>query len=102
MGNQTYLTFYENEVRAVEISIRDKDDAVWTPSAAYAQVVDESGDVVVAETTAMVSTNTILYLVNTTTTATPGKYFIIWRILQTVGSSTYTFYHKTTLVVEEL
>lgn len=102
MSNQTYITFYEDEIRAVEISVRDQDDAIWTPTAAYITIVDEDGDVVVAETAAMVSSNTILGLINTTVTSTPGKYFIIWRILKTSGTSTYTFYHKTTLVVEEL
>lgn len=102
MSNQTYITFYQNEVRAVEISVRDQDDAVWTPSSAFMSVVDEAENIIVAETATMVSTNTILGLINTTVTATPGKYYIIWKILKTAGNSTYTFYHKTTLVVEEL
>ena len=102
MSNQTYITFYENEVRAVEISVRDQDDAVWTPSSAYISVIDEAETIIVAETPAMVTSNTILGLIDATVTVTPGKYYIIWRILKTSGESTYTFYHKTTLVVEEL
>ena len=102
MSNQTYMTLYENEVRAVEISIRDQDDAVWYPSSAYVKIVDDDGNTVVNEVPAMVSENTILTKVDTNITSVPGKYHLIWKILKTSGSTTYTFYHKTTLTVEEL
>jgi len=102
MSNQTYMTLYENEVRAVEISIRDQDDAVWYPSSAYVKIVDDDGNTVVNEVPVMVFENTILTKVDTNITSVPGKYHLIWKILKTSGSTTYTFYHKTTLTVEEL
>lgn len=102
MSNNSYITFYQNEVRAVEITINDQDDVAWTPSTAYMTVVDNDGDVIVSEAVVLVSANTVVGLIDTRTTETPGDYYLIWRILQTVGASTYTYYHKTALVVEAL
>ena len=99
MSNQSYITLYEDEVRSVSLAIRDQDDVVWTPTLAYFQVVDEDGDTVSAEVSGAISTNVVTAEITTTVTATPGTYFIIWRVLDSTG---HTFYHKTRLVVEEL
>jgi len=98
----TYVDMYENEVRAIEISIRDQDDVEFEPSSAYATIVDSNGDTVVAETAAMVAGNQVYTVVNVITTETPGDYEIIWKILKVAGAQTYVYYHKTHLVVNEL
>jgi len=102
MSNLTYITLYQNEVRAIEIEIRDQYDELWYPSSAYVKFLDEDGNTVINEIPAYVSENTINTIVSSSITATPGKYYLIWRILKESGSNTYTYYHKTCLVVEEL
>jgi ABC-type phosphate/phosphonate transport system substrate-binding protein len=98
---KTYITMYQNEQRAVELYIRDQAEAAYAPSTAYASVNDAEGNEVVGESAAMVSGSSIYYLVTPTVTQAPGEYDIIWRILKS-GTDTYTFYHKTRVVVEEL
>ena len=100
--SMTYVDMYENERRAIEISIRDQDDATWDPTAAYASVIDEDGDTVVAEAVAYVTDNLIYTIIDSTVTETPGNYQVIWRITKTSGVQTYTYYHKTVLTVKEL
>jgi len=102
--SKTYVTMYEDEIRAVELAITDQDDTEYPPTTAYAMVVDNEGAVVVAEAAAMVIDNGIYTLIGTAVTSVPGDYEIIWRILKTIESpsTTYTFYHKTLLTVEAL
>jgi hypothetical protein len=100
--SQTYVEMYQNEVRAVQVSIRDQDDDIFEPTAAYAKVVDSNGNIVSSETSAMVSSNTMTTLIDTDVTASDGDYEIIWKILKTSGSQTYTYYHKTHITVKEL
>jgi hypothetical protein len=102
--SKTYITMYENEIRAVQLAIRDQDDAAYDPSSAYASVIDAEGSVVVEETAAMVEANVVYTLIGTAVTANAGDYQIIWRIVKTVTapSTTYTYYHKTDLTVEEI
>ena len=99
---KTYFTVYQNEVRVVELIIHDQNDAIFEPSAAFAQVINDADVTVLAETTATVSSNSISMTLNTTVTATPGTYEIIWRIVKTVSSVISTYYHKTQVVVEKL
>jgi len=99
---KTYLTIYQNEQRAAELEIRDQNDAEYTPSLVYATVVNAAGTVVMAETAALIIGNKAVMLITSTISATIGEYEIIWKILQTAGETTYTFYHKTQLVIEEL
>lgn len=98
----TYIDMYENERRAVEISIRDQDDVVWTPSSAYASVIDEDGETVVSEAAAYVDENKVYTIIDSDVTGTPGKYQVVWRILKVSGSQTYTYYHKTWINVKDL
>lgn len=95
---QTYQSFLQNEVRALQIEIDDNDGTNFSPSAAYVQVQDNSGTEVVAEQAALVSGNTVSTLIGTTVTATVGKYKVIWRILH----SEHTYYHITTLEIQQL
>jgi len=94
----TYQSFYQNEIRALELTINDQDGNNFYPSAAYAEVKTDTGVQVVAEQPAMVDSNQVRTLIGTTVTATVGEYKVIWRILY----SGYTYYHITILEVQEL
>jgi hypothetical protein len=95
---KTYITFYEKEIRAVEILIRDQNDAAYTIDSATVKVVDNEDVVIVAETVALVNGNSVSFLINTSVTSNAGEYDIIWKLIK----GAYTFYHKTRLVVEDL
>jgi hypothetical protein len=99
---KTYEIFYQNEVRAVTISIRDQDDNIWVPTSASSWVVDSVGNLVVGESTATVLSNSVTCIIGTTVTTTAGLYEIIWKISRVSGDTTYIYYHKTSLSVEEL
>jgi hypothetical protein len=100
--SQTYLTVNQNETRAIEILVRDQNDDPVFPDAAYAKVVDiYTGRTVWTEGQAMVDGYKIYFLLTPIVTATPSEYDVIWRIVKT-ATSTYTFYHKTRVVVNEL
>lgn len=96
---KTYNELNENEYRAIELAIRDQNDDDFEPTLAYASVLDEDDTVIVAEAAAMISDNTITTLITTVVTANIGTYYIKWRILKTVESTTYTYYHKTRIEV---
>ncbi len=98
----TYLTVYEDEQRAVELTIRDNDDVAYTPDSATYTIKDSNGVEIVAETTCMVDENKIYFMVTDTVTALPGEYEVIWKITKVSGANTYIFHHKTKLTVEEL
>lgn len=98
----TYLTVYENEQRAVELTIRDNDDVAYTPDSATYVIKDSNGTVIVASATCMIDENKIYFMVTDTVTALPGEYDVIWTINKVSGANTYIFHHKTKLVVEEL
>jgi hypothetical protein len=99
---RTYMSLYQNEERAAEITVRDQDDVDFEPSGAYATIVDSDGVEVVAEAACLVVSNKVYTLVSDTVTAIPGKYEIIWRIMKTAGEIEYKYFHKTELIVEEL
>ena len=98
----TYDTLYQDEERAVEITIRNQDDDDFIPSSAYAAIYDDDDGEVKAEQPCMSVDNKIYIMVDSTVTAIPGKYKIIWRIMKIVGSLTYKFFHKTELTIKEL
>ena len=100
--DKTYLTVMEGEKRAVEITVRDESDASYIPTSAYYSIVDEDGLPVVSETVCMISTNKIYALLDESVTVLPGKYEIIWKINKVSGITTYIYYHKTIIFVEEI
>jgi hypothetical protein len=95
---ETYQSFYQNEVRALELTIDDQDGSDFAPSAAFTQVVDESNTVVIAEQAALVTGSNVRTTIGTTVTGTVGTYKVIWRILK----SGHTYYHVTVLTVQEI
>jgi hypothetical protein len=99
---KTYLTIYQGEQRVIELEIRDQDDVEYTPTKAYATVVNDAGVIVMDETECVITTNKATILIESTDTDIPGDYEIIWRITKTINETTYTYYHKTQLVIEEL
>lgn len=99
---KSYITLYQNEVRAIEITIRDQEELDWLPSNAYVSVRDKNGNFIINETTAMVNDNKIYFIIPTTVTSVVGVYDVLWKIIKVDGSNTYVFYHKTNVIVEEL
>jgi len=93
--SKTNISINENEVRAVSLEIRDQNDDNFTPTDAFAQVVDEDDAVIVAEAEALITDNAISTLLEATVTANIGTYYIIWRIMQSVDTTNYVYYHKT-------
>jgi hypothetical protein len=95
---KTYQTMYQNEIRALEITIRDQDGNTFAPDTAYFSVYDEDGVAVgnVPENqSAQVTNNTVIALIGTATTAQLGVYHIVWKIVK----NSYTYYHTTYLEV---
>ena len=82
--------------------ISDQDDAIFEPTSVSASVINSAGTTVVVEGAAYVVSNTASFLINTAVTATAGEYNVIWKVLKTISGTTYTYYHKTQLIVEEL
>lgn len=99
---KSYITLYQNEIRAIEVTIRDQNDLVWEPSNATFKIIDSENNVVLEEATAMVESNKVYAIFPLTISSTCGEYDIIWKFLKVEGSNTYTYYHKTSVIVEEL
>ncbi len=95
---KTYQTFYKNEVRALQLTVRDQNGNAYSPSGAFVEVQDNVGETVVVEQAAQITDNTVQTLIGTATTASSGTYNVIWRILY----QQYTYYHVTELEVRKL
>jgi hypothetical protein len=94
---RTYQTLNKGEIRAVELTIRDKDGQSFTPSGAYAEI-SKDGGTIVSEQAASINGNKIYITIGLLVTSTIGEYSIYWRILK----DSYTYYHITNLTVVEL
>ena len=78
MNTTQYI--YQNEVRDIQITTYLNTHISFEPSGAYYTVYDEDATEVVTETLATVNGNNIQATINTTVSATPGKYIILWKI----------------------
>ena len=96
--SKTYQTFYQNEVRALEITVRDQDGNEYPLSDAQVAVTDANGDVVIANQSAQVTSNKVSTIISTTVTAQVGIYHVLW----TLRFSDYTYKHVTELEVRYL
>lgn len=96
--SETYQSFYQGEIRALEITINDQDGNDFAPSAAWTEIKNNSGTIIVSEQPAMVTANKIVTIIGTLVTANLGKYNVIWRIVY----SGHTYYHVTQLEIQEL
>lgn len=96
--HETHETFWKNEVKALQITVRDEDDnSKIEPDGAVYVVYNENGTEVVTEQVASVSSNQVSCLIGTAVTATPGNYYVIW----TITKGQYTYVHRTAVEVEE-
>ena len=96
MGTErTEITLYQGENRAVTVTLTDKDGVAFAPTSAKVTIYDAVGTVVVAEQAASVVTNTVSTIVGVSVTATVGKYYARWKIVQ----GAYTYYHRTIIIV---
>lgn len=107
--DKTFAVLYKNDVWAIEISVIDSTGADFTFDAAYYTVEDSNGNVVVSRRGAMVVTNKMSFICDTTVTATPGKYFIIWEVIRSTNPITHVAYpqayirsHRTELNVKDV
>jgi len=94
---ETHQTLYQNENRAVSLTVLDKDKAAFDDMVTVTYTIeDDDATVVVTQQSATISSNTITAIVDTTVTASVGDYFITWKITDSNG---YIFYHKTAIEV---
>ena len=107
----TYVTFMQNDIRALQISVRDQYDTVYPITSATVTVLTSiinhhGGAVVVPEAAAMVSGNAVSTLMTTTVTSAAGEYDVVWKLVKVInpgpGATTYNYYHKTKLKIEEI
>lgn len=98
MSDESYISFYEDEVRNVELTILDEKDIPYYPDHVFSYVEDSEGTVVVEDATRSVSANKVYMTIDTTVTSTPGVYNIIW----TIHKNELEFKHKTALTVRPL
>jgi class 3 adenylate cyclase len=103
----TYVTFMQNDIRALQISVRDQYDTVYPITSATVKVLTSiinhhGGDVVLPESAALVASNTVSALMTTTVTSAAGEYDVVWKLVKVIGATTYNYYHKTKLKVEEI
>lgn len=96
--SNSYITFYQNEVRAIELVILDQDDVSWVPTTAYYTVINELERIIVSLEPAQVTSTGVSALISTNVTETPGTYVVQWKLVK----DSYIYYHKTTLIVNEL
>jgi methionine-rich copper-binding protein CopC len=96
MADRTYQELNINEIRAVELTIENKDGVSFSPSAAWVTVNDSQGNDIVARQSASTSGNQISTVIGTITTSATGDYSIIWEMLSGDG---YIYYHCTQLEV---
>ena len=96
---KTFISFNQNEIRAVELIVRDQNDDAFVPTDAYASVLDSDDVVIVEEAAAMLDSNAVSTLIDTTVTANIGTYYIKWKLIRTVDTTNYTHYHRTRLDV---
>lgn len=97
---ETYQAMYQNEIRALKITVNDQTGAPFASEAASASVQDSNGNVVIDWATAQVGTevtNEVTFLIGRTVTKNTGNYRIIWRLLQ----NEYIYYHITELEITE-
>jgi hypothetical protein len=99
---KTYTTMYQNEIRAIELLIRNQKDEPFYPDTVLAKVVDMDGNIIISETGTLIIDNTASFLINEDVTSNIGNYEVIWRITKNVSGNEHVYYHKTNLNVEEL
>jgi len=95
---KSYQTMYQNEQRALELTVRDQDGNELTLQSATVEVLDIDSETVVAETAAQVVGNKVSTIISTTVTAQVGLYHVVW----TLNYSVYVYKHVTELEVRYL
>ena len=94
----TYQSFYQNEDRALEISIDDQDGNDFSPSGAWVEVKNKADEIIISEQPAMVAGGSVRTLIGPTVTGTTGEYKVIWRL----AYGGHTYYHVTILTIQPL
>jgi hypothetical protein len=95
----TYFSMNQNEVRNIELVIRNDDESPFVATSGMITVVDYSGTTITTITCSVSGANSsLIATIPSIVTKTPAEYSLIWKIIK--GSSIY--YHKTKLLVLEL
>jgi len=94
---ETHQTLYQNENRAISLTVLDQDKAAFDDiqNATYS-VKTDSGTSVIPDQSAFISDNVVYCIIGTTTTASVGDYQIVWKLIDSNG---YIYYHKTSIEV---
>ena len=93
---ETSQAFYQNESRAIQLTLLDQNNTAFTPASATYYTTDGDGTSVKAEMEATVSSNTVTASAGTPITGTPGEYYMVWKIVDPSG---YIYYHRTRIQV---
>jgi len=93
---ETIKTLYQNERRALKLSLYNDNDSFDDITESFYSVYDNDGNIVIAEQKAYTDDNSASVVIGTTVTSTIGTYYIIWKI---IDNNNYIYYHKTLLQV---
>lgn len=96
--SNTYIKFYENEYRTVEIIVRDMNEDDYNIDYATCHVEDENENIIMEESICMVTGHKVKITIPLNITYLKGIYYIIWSL----NKDGLIFKHKSILNVEEL
>jgi hypothetical protein len=96
--SNTYVKFYENEYRTIEILVRDMNEEDYNIDYATCHIEDDEENIIMDETICMVTGNKIKITIPLNITYLKGIYYVRW----TLHKDSLIFKHKTILNVEEL
>jgi len=96
--SETYIYFYKNEIRNIELTIRDQNESPFYPDYAESYIEDVNHNIIVENATRSVSSNKVRMLIDTDVTSDPKIYNVIW----TINKNSISFKHKTILTVRKL
>lgn len=98
MADRTYQELNIGEIRKVELTIEDQDGLAFIPSAAYIQVNDKDGNVIIPKQSAVIQNNLVNTTIGTVVTSAEGRYNLIWDF----HKNGLTYYHCTELEIVQL
>ena len=95
---RTYQALNQNEIRAVELTLRDNDGMPFDPEEVATEVTDMNGDVIIPEQSALFTDNVAYTMIGTVVTGTTGEYKLKLKIIK----SSQTYFHVTKLTITGL
>lgn len=96
--DHTYIKFYEDEYRTLQLLVRDMQEEPFNPDTATCHIKDSENEIVMEETTCMVIANAVRVTIPSAITNVKGLYKVLW----TIWKDGHSYKHKTILNVEVL